>query len=227
MTTSPAVASGQRAPTALPERDQIALLPPFEGLDLPDIHVVDSAERAAMALSSLMQAGAVGFDTESKPTFAKNEVSQGPHLLQFATHDAAWLFQLHRSEFHDVLATLLAAPELVKAGFGLSSDLKLIRERFGIEPRAVVDIDHEFRRQGYRKSVGVKTAVALMFGRRLAKSRKATTSNWASRQLTPAQLRYAANDAYAAICLYSALGLGSPREPALRTTAPGPTGWAA
>ena len=71
------------------------------------------------------------------------------------------------------------------------------------------DIDSEFRRRGYRKSVGVKTAVALVFDRRFIKSRKATTSNWANRQLTDAQLRYAANDAYAAIRVFDALGLAA------------------
>ena len=172
---------------------------------------------SADAAQALLASGVVGFDTESKPTFASSsvrgpargrqfatnqrqfEVSGGPHVLQFATRDAAWLFQLHRSEFHEVLAGLLASADLLKVGFGLSSDLSLIRQRFGVEPQAVFDLDTEFRRRGYRKSVGVKTAVALVFNRRFVKSRKATTSNWANRQLTDAQLRYAANDAYAAI----------------------------
>ncbi len=195
----------------LPEREQIALLEVFEGLSLPAIHVVDTPQEAARAVEALMVAGVAGFDTESKPTFVKNEISGGPHVLQFATLDAAWLFQLHRTEFHGVVAGLLESTGLIKAGFGLSSDLSLIRQRFGIEPQAVVDVDAEFRRRGYRKSVGVKTAVALVFDRRFVKSRKATTSNWANRQLTDAQLRYAANDAYAAIRVYDALGLRQPR----------------
>ena len=90
-------------------------------------------------------------------------------------------------------------------GFGFSTDLTLIRNRLNIEPGAVYDIDNEFRRRGYRKSVGVKTAVALVFDRRFMKSRKATTSNWANKQLTDSQIRYAANDAYASIRVYDAL----------------------
>ncbi len=163
------------------------------------------AEAAAIALSA---SGVVGFDTESKPTFAKFEVSSGPHVVQFATRSEAWLFQLHRTELHGVLGELLTSTDLLKAGFGLSSDLSLIRQRApDIEPCAVLDIDSEFRRRGYRKSIGVKTAVALVFDRRFVKSRKATTSNWANRQLTDAQLRYAANDAYAAMRVFDALGL--------------------
>jgi ribonuclease D len=197
-------------PPPLPEREQIALLDTFEGLGLQQIHVVDTPQKAEQAVAALRASGVVGFDTESKPTFAKFEVSGGPHVLQFATRDAAWLFQLHRVEFRGVLAGLLASTELVKVGFGLSSDLSLIRQRFGIEPQTVFDLDTEFRRRGYRKSVGVKTAVALVFDRRFVKSRKATTSNWANKQLSDAQLRYAANDAYAAIRVYEALGLTPP-----------------
>lgn len=202
--------SEREQPPPLPEREQIALLEPFEGLNLQQIHVVDTPQKAEQAVSALRASGVVGFDTESKPTFAKFEVSGGPHVLQFATRDAAWLFQLHRSEFHDVLASLLASADLLKVGFGLSSDLSLIRQRFGVEPQAVFDLDTEFRRRGYRKSVGVKTAVALVFDRRFVKSRKATTSNWSHKQLTDAQLRYAANDAYASIRVYDALGLAPP-----------------
>jgi ribonuclease D len=195
------------SPPPLPEREDIALLEPFEGLGLKDIRVVASADDAADAAAALRASRVVGFDTESKPTFAKNEVSGGPHVIQFATRDQAWLFQLHRSEFHDTLAMLLGDAALTKAGFGLTSDLSLIRQRFGVEPQGVLDLDSEFRRRGYRRSVGVKTAVALVFERRFVKSRKATTSNWANRQLTDAQLRYAANDAYAAFRVFDALGL--------------------
>jgi ribonuclease D len=193
----------------LPEREQIALLEPFEGLDLKDIVVVTTLQEAEHAAATLLAAGVAGFDTESKPTFAKNEVSGGPHVVQFSTRDKAWLFQLHRTECNPVVAALIASTELKKVGFGLSTDLTLIRSRLNIEPGAVYDIDNEFRRRGYRKSVGVKTAVALVFDRRFMKSRKATTSNWANKQLTDSQIRYAANDAYASIRVYDALFAGA------------------
>ncbi len=189
----------------LPEREQIALLEPFEGLGLKEIVVVATLQDAEHAAAALLAAGIAGFDTESKPTFAKNEVSGGPHVVQFSTRDTAWLFQLHRTDCNPVVAALIASTELRKVGFGLSGDLTLIRNRLGIEPKAVFDIDNEFRKRGYRKSVGVKAAVALVFNRRFIKSRKATTSNWANRQLTEAQIRYAANDAYASIRVYDAL----------------------
>jgi ribonuclease D len=53
----------------------------------------------------------------------------------------------------------------------------------------------------------VKGAVAVLFNQRFIKSKKAATSNWASPRLTDAQLVYAANDAYAALRVFDALGL--------------------
>ncbi|GAC1389776.1 MAG: 3'-5' exonuclease [Variovorax sp.] len=194
-------------PPPLPDREQIALLEVFDGLGLRDIDVVDTPRQAERALAALGRLDVVGFDTESKPTFLKNEVSQGPHTVQFASLDHAWVFQLHDAECRAAAAHLLASSALSKVGFGLASDRTQIRAKLGIEPQGVVDLDTVFRQRGYRKSVGVKTAVALLFNRRFVKSRKQTTSNWAARQLTEGQVRYAANDAYAALCVMNALRL--------------------
>ena len=192
---------------ALPSREEIALLDVFQGLEMRDIELVATAEDAARALASLGQLHVVGFDTESKPTFLKNEVSTGPHTVQLASLDRAWVFQLHDAACRAAAASLLASSALTKVGFGLSSDRTQIRAKLGIEPQAVLDLDTVFRRRGHRNSVGVKTAVALLFEQRFVKSRKQTTSNWASKHLSEGQLRYAANDAYAAMRVFDALGL--------------------
>lgn len=208
----PTAPAPRRRPTApaVPTRDEIALLPLFEGLPLDAVTVVRTPADAARAHDALLAAGVCGFDTESKPTFRKDEVNTGPHVLQFATREQAWLFQLMRADCLPVAAELLASPALVKVGFGLDTDRTLVRNRLAVEPAAVIDLDHEFRRRGHRQSVGVKSAVALVFGQRFVKSRKATTSNWAAARLSEAQMRYAANDAYAALRVYEALGLTPP-----------------
>lgn len=199
-------------PPPLPSPERILELEIFEGLPLEAIHVPRTAQEADEALRRLLAERELGFDTESKPTFTKHEVSTGPHLVQFATRDAAWLFQVQRSELRPALAALLESKAVRKVGFGLSSDLALIRQRLGIEPGNVLDLDHEFRRLGHRRSVGVKTAIALLFERRFLKSRKATTSNWARSELSESQRRYAANDAYAALRGFDALGLAGSRQ---------------
>jgi ribonuclease D len=77
----------------------------------------------------------------------------------------------------------------------------------GIEPQGILDLNAIFHQRGYRKDMGVKGAVAVLFERCFVKSKKAATSNWAQAHLTEAQLIYAANDAYAAIRVWHALGL--------------------
>jgi hypothetical protein len=70
---------------ATPDKDAIALLPPFERLGLDRITLVSTAMQAHQAHSHLTQASAWGFDNESKPTFRVGEASDGPHILQLST----------------------------------------------------------------------------------------------------------------------------------------------
>lgn len=187
---------------------------PFEGLSSERIHVPTSREEFASATAEIKAAGMVGFDTESKPTFAVGEVSDGPHLVQFALSDKAYLFQLHHTAGHPFLVELLRSEQLIKAGFGLKSDGGHIRRKLGVEPGGLVDLNMVFHQAGYQREMGVRTAVALVFRQRFAKSRSATTSNWAQPQLTSQQLLYAANDAWAALKVFRALDLPGVHSPA-------------
>jgi ribonuclease D len=192
---------------ATPDKDAIALLPPFERLDLDRITLVSTGAQARQAQEVLLQSQAWGFDTESKPTFKVGEASDGPHILQLSTAERAWVFQLHEPECRTVAAKLLAQPGIVKAGFGLGDDRKRIIHKLGVEPQGILELNTVFHQRGYRKDMGVKGAVAVLFKQRFIKSKKAATSNWANARLSEAQLVYAANDAYAAIRVWQALGL--------------------
>ena len=195
-----------------PHKDDIAELEPFSGLELERVFVVTSERQAGLALEELMQARTVGSDTESKPTFLKGQKSEGPHVLQFATTEKAFIFQSHFTGSHPAIIELLKSTELTKIGFGLGGDLDQISSRFGLRPGAIVDLDRSFKLLGYRNAVGAKSAVAMLFNRKLSKSKSTTTSNWAARELTERQLLYAANDAYAAIRVYHALQAGNAGE---------------
>ncbi len=188
-----------------PDKEAIALLDPFDRLGLDRIALVSSAAQARDAYDVLVTQKAWGFDTESKPTFRVGETSEGPHVLQLATPECAWVFQLHDLACRAVVAELLALPRIVKAGFGLGDDRKRILTKLGVEPVGVLELNTVFQERGYRKDMGVKGAVAVMFNRRFIKSKKAATSNWANPRLTESQLVYAANDAYAAIRVFNAL----------------------
>ena len=192
---------------ATPDKDAIALLPPFERLGLDRITLVCTGAQARQAQDQLARASAWGFDTESKPTFKVGETSDGPHILQLSTPERAWVFLLHDPDCRTVAAELLAQSGVAKAGFGLGDDRKRIVHKLGIEPQGILELNTVFHQRGYRKDMGVKGAVAVLFNQRFTKSKKAATSNWANARLSEAQLVYAANDAYAAIRVWQALEL--------------------
>jgi ribonuclease D len=193
----------QHLPT--PDKDAIALLPAFARLGLDAITLVCTGAQAKDAFTQLASVPAWGFDTESKPTFKVGEVSDGPHIVQLSTAQRAWVFQLHDPQCRAAVAQLMALPGITKAGFGLGDDRKRIISKLGVDPVGVLELNTIFRERGYRKDMGVKGAVAVLFNQRFIKSKKAATSNWANPQLTEAQLVYAANDAYAAVRVLEAL----------------------
>src|SRR5258708_6789769 len=143
-----------------------------------------------------MAAPVLGFDTESKPLFHAHQTDTGPHVVQLATCDQAWLLQLHHAQARALAADVLASESICKAGFGLDHDRSALPGRLGVALHNVIDLDRVFKRHGYASSVGVRAAVALVLGQNFHKSKKISTSNWAAPQLSLAQRHYAANDAH-------------------------------
>ena len=181
-----------------------AELPDYPGIALEQVTLVSTPAQAAAAQAALLATDAVGFDTESKPTFLKGEVSTGPHLVQLATDDHCWLFTIGRGGDHTALRAILESPAVLKVGLGLGNDRSALQSRLGISLNNVLDLGEKLRGAGHRGTVGAKVAVAHFFGQRLQKSKKTGTSNWASRTLSERQLLYAANDAHVALRLYRA-----------------------
>ncbi len=203
-----------------PTKEEIALMQPFVGLPLERIHVPTTKEEFAAAVVAIRAAGIVGFDTESKPTFVTGEVSEGPHVVQFALHDKAYLFQVHRAEGMPFLVELLHSNEVIKVGFGLKSDSGHIFRKLGVKFGGVVDLNTVFSMKGYRKEMGARAAVGLLFKQRFAKSKKITTTDWSQPRLTHQQMLYAANDAYAALKVLEALHLSRAELPIMGLSQP-------
>ncbi len=181
--------------------DPEELLPPYDGIKLADVRLVKSEQEAAEALQVLMAMDVIGFDTESKPTFLKGEVSTGPHLVQLATDDRAYLFQIGAVPSLEVLKPVLESAAILKVGFGLQDDIKRLRAKLGIETSNVLDLSTALRRNE-RNTLGAKTAVARFFGQKMQKSKKITTTNWALPRLSEKQILYAADDAHVALRIY-------------------------
>ena len=179
---------------ATPDKEAIALLPEFDRLGLDRITLVTNKAQALEAGSALRDHPAWGFDTESKPTFKVGEVSTGPHLIQFASPEKAYLFKVGSDGCSEAVSAVLQSDRVLKVGFGLSTDRSRLRSRLGIEMRHFVDLGTTLRYQGKKGQVGLRGAVAAVLGSRVSKSRSVSTSNWSNRSLTDAQRLYAAND---------------------------------
>src|SRR6267378_6552566 len=172
------------------------------------------------ALADLRQESIAGLDTETRPAFKKGE-SHLPALVQVATARAVYLFQLRRTEVFPVLAALLSDPRTVKAGVSLADDLRALKKVFPFEEKNMLDLGQVARRSGFEQT-GVRNLAGILLGLRIPKGTK--TSNWAARELSPAQITYAATDAWACRELYlrfQNLGLLRAKAPAASDAAPG------
>ncbi|OAL77326.1 exonuclease [Acinetobacter sp. SFB] len=187
----------------LPSKEQIQELPVFENLPMQQIHLIHSIEQCLAIEEELKSFALLGFDTESKPTFAKGEVSTGPHLIQLASHDSAYLFQIN-PQILEFLKPVFENRDQIKVGFGLKNDAHLFRKK-GIELNSVIELSKCFSTFGFPNPMGLKNAMALLFQVNFPKSKKISTSNWARKILTPAQIQYAAADAYAPVLVFEEL----------------------
>lgn len=208
-----------------PSKDESALLPPF--LELPEhaIHIPQTEAELEAALQAMRAEPVLGFDTESKPLFNVGQHDSGPHLVQLATVNQAWLLQLHLPLALELSRWVLAAGHICKVGFGLDNDKHSLPRRLGAPLVNIQDLDSRFKRLGYGSSVGVRAAAALVLQKSFHKSKRTTTSNWAATQLSPAQRRYAANDAHAPAVIYAHLAdwEGTVPAPPARRAQPSPS----
>lgn len=188
-----------------PSKPEIADLPPFPVITLDRVKLVVTGRDAEDALSAMRGSRVLGFDTESKPTFNKGDVSTGPHVLQFATDSQVYVFQSFRPDSTDSICAILTDATVAKVGFGLNDDISRVSEKFALEPQNVVDLGRTFRRMGYHNTIGAKSAIAILFQQRVSKSKSVSTTNWSNHNLTEKQIIYAANDAHVALCTFREL----------------------
>ena len=171
--------------------EEIASLPirRYEGL----VVQVETREQLVAAAADIVRERVVGMDTETRPAFRVGE-SYPPCLAQIATARAVDLFPLQRMDCSGVLAGMLGDPRVVKIGIGLADDLHKLKQVFEFEQASVLDAGAVVKRHGVEQT-GLRNLAAMFLGFRIAKGKR--TSNWAARNLTEAQIAYAATDAWA------------------------------
>ncbi len=169
----------------------------FEGT----IRVIERDEDLPEALNTLTDARVLGFDTESRPAFRPGE-SYPISLIQLATAEEVFLVRPAKLSDLAALWRLFESDKIIKAGVALQQDLRKLAELHPLKPAGFVDIATLAARMGFRKT-GTRGLAAAVLGFRVSKG--VQRSNWGRSELTAAQIRYAATDAWVARALYLAL----------------------
>lgn len=184
------------------KKEEIEHLPQFSYSG--EIIIIEDAENAEKAAEFLNKFTYLGFDTETRPAFHKGE-SYKVGLLQLATDHQVYLFRLNKCGFGNGLKHLLANTKITKIGVGIRDDIRNLRKSGEFTPASFVDLQ-DFVMQYGIEDKSFSKLMAIIF--RVKISKRQRTSNWEAAELTEAQIRYAATDAYGALKMYQHLSSG-------------------
>ncbi len=160
----------------------------FEG----EIIVVDNKDTEREAVAYLNQFSFLGFDTETRPSFKKGQVNPVA-LLQLSTDEKAYLFRLNHRDLSRKVISLLANPEILKAGIAIRDDVKVLQAKKKFKPAGFVELQDVAKEKGIN-NFSLKKLSGIVLGKRISKAQQ--LSNWETPELTEAQLSYAATDAW-------------------------------
>ena len=145
------------------------------------------------AIEYLSSQKMIGFDTETKPCFVPKVPRNKMAILQLSGEDRAYIFRLQQIGVPKRLAAILANANILKIGAAVHDDIKGLREYNNFQPDGFVDLQKLTGEYGIEEK-SVRKMAAIILGKRVSKSQQ--LSNWESAQLSEAQLKYAAIDAW-------------------------------
>lgn len=156
------------------------------------IELVRSDKDMRESVKALKSEKLLGFDTETRPAFKKG-VSYPTSLLQLASSNCVYVFQLQFINDLETLFSLLADENIIKAGVSVSDDVKDLRKLSEFEAAGFSDIGDAARRHGIPHH-GLRGLTALLMGFRITKSGQ--KYNWSLPRLRRSAVVYAATDAW-------------------------------
>ncbi len=164
---------------------------PMKAYDGP-IRLFNTEAEADAAAATLLNEPLLGFDTETRPAFRKGE-SYDPSLLQLATANEVYLFQIQQCGLTPNLIKVLSSPAIIKAGVAIDRDISELQAMKPFEADGFIELANPAKR-AHIKNMGLRGLTAILFGFRISK--KEQVSNWARTELTQSQQIYAATDAW-------------------------------
>ena len=145
------------------------------------------------AITYLRSQKIIGFDTETRPCFTQNQPRYGVALLQLSGPGKAFLFRVNKIGMHKRLCSLLADKKIVKVGAAVHDDIRGLQKLNDFKAGGFVDLQKIVWEWGIRDKA-VKKMSAIILGYRISKTQQ--LSNWEAEELSEAQCKYAATDAW-------------------------------
>ena len=163
------------------------------------VHIIQNTEELIKAVESLKSEKLLGFDSEQKPTFKRNQAPHGIASIQIASLKECYIFQVKQIDNLTALIELLENEDIAKVGINLAGDNHALHSEFGIRRKASFEIDSFLSKLTSKESIGAKKAAKIFLKKDLQKSKKMSTSNWENDTLSDSQIKYAAEDAAVAL----------------------------
>jgi len=178
--------------------EEITKLPKYDTSNKEVVIVCDNIQMGS-ACKVIKRQRFVGYDTESKPVFEKGKSPNRIALIQIATREKCFLFQMSKLTNVSPLLELLRSDDIRKIGVGVINDNTIMLKHFGCQVSNVLELNKVFHEAGNKNTIGSKQIVARVLNKNLEKRRKISLSNWESKSLSPQQIRYASDDAFSAL----------------------------
>ena len=168
------------------------------------IHTIYAASQINSAVMALRSAPIVGFDTETRPSFKRGERHKVA-LLQLSTENDAFLIRLNHTGIPTPLKEFLEDNSIIKVGLSTSDDFHQLARVCDAHPAGFIELQ-EMVKQFDISDMSLQKIYAILFQQKISKGQQ--LSNWEAPQLTDAQKRYAAIDAWACLRIYRYLKEG-------------------
>mmetsp|Transcript_32746 Transcript_32746/g.82169 ORF Transcript_32746/g.82169 Transcript_32746/m.82169 type:complete len:630 (+) Transcript_32746:109-1998(+) len=198
---TPKGAAASAASAAAASRDKGAFSPRGQVATFPGtIHLVNDFFQVDSAVQVLRGEHVLGFDMEWQPDFDPDD-NHPIALIQLSTQSDCCLFQVSRLGcIPRLVKQILVSSTVLKVGAGLAEDRRKLEFNHDLLLRNTLDISEIAREDLGHSRAGLAALSSLFLGFYLDK--RLSTSNWATPELSAAQLMYAATDAWAAREVY-------------------------